>query len=116
MDIESIEMKTNQSPSESRYIWNTSSTTKSYSNTTYSGDTTYNGAFDFLYIYQGEKITPLRENSPDELMKKEYLRVTKDEVSVTLTLGEIYELNKMKYKVEDMTFEELKKALVIIRL
>jgi len=57
-----------------------------------------------------------KEKTPEELMKKEYEKMTSDGKTVQLTLGEIYELDQMGYRVEDMTFEELKKALVVIRL
>jgi len=70
---------------------------------------------DWINPSTGENFIP-REESPEKLMEKEYIKTTSDGQEVTLTLGEIYELHKMGYEVEEMTFEELKKALVVIRL
>jgi hypothetical protein len=54
----------------------------------------------------------------DELaaFERTVTRTLADGSEVELTLGELYEINKMGKKVEDMTLEEFKDALTVVRI
>lgn len=61
-------------------------------------------------------IKPNKPQNPEDMFDKQTVKYTKDKEPIMLTYGEIYELKKAGYIIEEMTLEEVEKALLAIRL
>jgi len=74
------------------------------------------GSWNTTTTFIGGAWSTSAEEDPKEVFKKEIEVTLKDGTEVTLTYGELYELNKMGIQPENIDFDKLKKALVVIRI
>ena len=73
------------------------------------------------YTHPGEKVVPLKpkEESKEDVKKlfdKKILVKLKDGITIEITYGELYEIEKTGRVIEELTVEELKELLVMLKL